>query len=293
MRTLIWKCQHWDSVWMSKHLVFLVKNPLTKDSVARVVEIVNSASGGCCKSGIHSLISYLSRASLFDLAVLVMEKTAKRTSYYNLLIGAKCRNGSFEDARHLLDEMKGMGCDPNVKSYNFLLGSLCKSGKIAEACELIEIMEHSGYQPDEITYEIIAYHACRIGRMDFATEFLDRMLLEGLSPRFTTYAAFVKGYFYSGQVHGAHRFVAEMCYKDKSSANMNYSLLASLFQKSGKFVDGYSILVEMMEKGLKPNFPVFVKLVKNLHHSGRRDMAKDLKVRFSKFAGVVCKTSGG
>ncbi|KAF3785749.1 hypothetical protein EJ110_NYTH22500 [Nymphaea thermarum] len=152
-----------------------------------------------------------------------------------LLIGAKCRNGVSEDAR--CDEMRRMGCDANVKSYNFLLGSLCKYRKIAESCELIGMMEHAAYRPDEMTCEIIAYHACRIERMDFATDFLDRMPLEALRPRFTTHTAFVKGYFYCGQVHGAHRFVAETCNKAKSSANMNYSLLASLFQKPGKSVD--------------------------------------------------------
>ncbi|CAN6485383.1 unnamed protein product [Victoria cruziana] len=293
MRTLFQEASALAYCLDERAFSFLVKSPLARDSAARVVEIVKAVGGGCRKSGIHSLISSLSRAGLFELALGVMEETAKRTSYYNLLIGAKCRNGSFEDARRLLDEMRRMGYDPNVKSYNFLLGSLYKSGKFAQACELVEMMEHSGYRPDEITYEIMAYHACRIGRMDFATEFLDRMLLEGLRPRFTTYAAFVKGYFYSGQLHGAHKFVVEMSCKDKSSANMNYSLLASLFQKSGKLVDGYTILVEMMEKGLKPNFPVYIKLVKGLHRSGRRDMADYLKGVFSKFAGTASETNGG
>ncbi|XP_077211442.1 uncharacterized protein LOC143846767 [Tasmannia lanceolata] len=254
-----------------------------RDSVVRVVETLNGAGGSCRSSGIHTLIKMLCAMNFFDLAIFVMVETSRKTSYYNILIAAKCRNSKFQEAQHLFEEMKRFGCDPNVNSYNYLLGSLCKKERIAEACELLEVMEKLGYIPDAITFEIVTYHACRLGRIDFAMEFLYQMMSEGLEPRITTHAAFIKGYFWSGRPQDAHKYVVEMSAKDKCSGIMNYSLLASLYRKSGKVVEAREVLVEMIENGLKPNFPVYMRVMKDLYKLGMRDLVADLKCRFSKF----------
>ncbi|XP_058074586.1 pentatricopeptide repeat-containing protein At1g09900-like [Magnolia sinica] len=253
------------------------------NSVERIVEILNRVKGSCHNSGIYALIKTLCALNSFNLAIFVMEETARKRSYYHVLIAAKCRSGDFQEARDLFDEMKRFGCDPNTKSYNYLLGSLCKKEKIAEACELLEIMENLGYLPDSVTFEVIAFHACRLGRMDAAIEFLYQMMSEGLEPRITTHSAFIKGYFWSGQIQDAHKYVVEMCGKDKHSSNMNYTLLASLFQKSGRVVEAREILVEMIEKGLKPNFPVYMRVVKDLYKMGKGGLIADLKCRYLKF----------
>ncbi|XP_006854920.2 pentatricopeptide repeat-containing protein At1g09900-like [Amborella trichopoda] len=265
---------------------FLSRSPSIQNSVKEILSIIRRVGGPCLKSGVYYLISSLCDLNCFELAILVMEEMGKKTSYYNVLIAAKCRNGEFEEAKVALDEMKGLHYGINTGSFNYLLGSLCKKGRVAEACQLLEAMEDLGCYPDEITFEVMAYHACRMGKMDSALEFLNKMILEGLKPRFTTYAAFIKGYFFVGEVQNAHKFVLEMSEKDNCSANMNYSLLSSLLRKSGKIVEAHAILVEMIDKGLKPNFPVFIKVVKDLSHAGFREMGLDLKCRFSKFTGV-------
>ncbi|RWR72379.1 pentatricopeptide repeat-containing-like protein [Cinnamomum micranthum f. kanehirae] len=189
----------------------------------------------------------------FDGAMFVVEETARTASYYNVLVAAKCRNGDFQDALDLYDERRRFGCDPNTKSYNYLLGSL------------------------------FIVHACRLGSMDFAIEFLYHMMSVGLEPRLTTHAAFIKGYFWSGQVGHAHKYVVDMSSKDKYSANMNYSLLASLFHKSGRVVEARDVLIEMIEKGIKPNFPVYMRVMKDLFKLGKGDLVADLKAKFAKF----------
>ncbi|MQM19057.1 hypothetical protein Taro_052058 [Colocasia esculenta] len=265
-----------------KFLAFGCPNT-AKDSIRRVVEVLNMAGGSCRGSGIYSLIKFLCDSGSFDLAVFVMEETARKTSYYNVLIAAKCRNGDFRHAYDLFDEMRKKGCDPSTKSYNYLLGSLFKNDKVAEACELLESMEELGYHPDSVTFEVIIFHACRVNRMDFAVEFLGRMLADGIMLRFTTHAAFIKGYFRVGRAVDAHKYVVDMCERDKCSANVNYSLLASLFWRSGRIIEAGAFLFEMMEKNLKPNFSIFVKVTKDLYKLGRGDLASDLKERFSKF----------
>ncbi|KAJ8632795.1 hypothetical protein MRB53_026131 [Persea americana] len=170
------------------------------DSVERVVETLNRVRGSCHSSGIYALIKTLCVMNSFDGVMFVMEETARKTSYYNVLVAAKCRNGDFQDALHLFDEMRRFGCDPNTKPYNYLLGSLCNKGRIIEVCELIDAMEKLCYLSDSVTFEIVIVHACRLGSMDFAIEFLYHKMSVGLAPRLTTHAAFIKGYFWSGQV---------------------------------------------------------------------------------------------
>ncbi|KAI3911822.1 hypothetical protein MKX01_038264 [Papaver californicum] len=253
-----------------------------RDNVRKIVELLIEAGGSAGSSGIFYLIKMLCILKAFDLAVFVMEETARRTSYYNVLVWAKCRGSEFQEARELFGEMKRFGCYPNSNTYNYLLGSLCKYGRIGEACNLVEVMNELGYMPDAITFEIFIFHACRLDRLDFAIEFLNQMISGGLEPRLTTHAAFIKGYFNSNRFQEAYKFVVDMAVKYKYSANVNYSLLASLHYKKGKLFDARDILVFMIEKGLKPNFPVYVKVSKDLYKAGMSHLAADLKSRFSK-----------
>ncbi|KAG0484384.1 hypothetical protein HPP92_008463 [Vanilla planifolia] len=232
----------------------ICSNSSIKDSVRRVTEVLISVRGSCRGSGIFSLIKVLCSLNSFELALYVLELAIRKTSYYNVLIAAKCGNGDFIEAVDFLAEIKDHGCIPNTKSYNYLLGSLFKNNRIAEACMLLQKAEEAGCIPDLITYEVIVVHACKANLMNNAIEVLNHMLSKGLKPRLTTHAEFIK------------------------------SLLVGLFQKSGRMVEAGRILYEMMEKGYKPNFPVFIKVLKALHNIGRGDLSSELKSMFSIFS---------
>ncbi|XP_064977002.1 pentatricopeptide repeat-containing protein At5g16420, mitochondrial-like [Musa acuminata AAA Group] len=255
-----------------------------KDSVRELVVLLSRVGGSCRGSGIFSLIKLLCSMNAFDLAISVMEETARRTSYYNVLIAAKCRNLDFQGARDVFDKMRRFGCDPNTKSYNYLLGSLFKNKRVVEACELLQAMEDLGYLPDSVTFEVILVHACKANRMSFAIKFVDQMLSEGSKPSLSTHAAFIKGYFWSGHAEDAYQYVVDMSMKDKCSVNMNFSLLAKLYCVSGRIEEAGIILYEMMGEGLKPNFPVYMRVMKDLHKISRGDLALELKTKFQQFS---------
>ncbi|KAE8022281.1 hypothetical protein FH972_008093 [Carpinus fangiana] len=250
-------------------------------SVRRVVEVLNEAGGSCRTSGVHSLIEMLSAFGLFEMAKFVIEITERKASYYYILIREKCRRCDFEGAREMLDEMRRAGCGQILNAYNYLLSNLCVSDKVAEACQVLEEMQERDCLPDALTFEIFICYWCRLGKFDLASECLDRMVSNGLEPRFSTHAAFVKGYFNSMRYEEAYKYVAESVVKYKCSYNSIYSLLASLHQKKGNVVVARNILLEMIMKGLRPNFAVYVRVLKHLEKSGREDMARELKNRFS------------
>ncbi|KAA8547387.1 hypothetical protein F0562_003749 [Nyssa sinensis] len=253
---------------------------LVMESIRRVIEVLNEVGGSCLGSGIWALIKMLCRLDLFEMAKFVMGTTKRKVSHYNILVLEKCRKCQFEDARDLLEEMRQFGCDPNVRSYNYLLSSLCKNDRTVQACSVLEEMKEKGCPLDALTFEIFIYFSCRLGKLDEANQFFDQMVSRGLEPRLTTHAAFIKGFFRSRQYEEAYKYVADLALKSKRSSNVIYSLLASLHQKEGDLNIARNILIEMMEKGLRPNFSVYMRILKRLDKTGRGYLARDLDRRF-------------
>ncbi|KAL6974448.1 hypothetical protein U1Q18_028631 [Sarracenia purpurea var. burkii] len=253
---------------------------LLMDPLKRVVGLLNEAGGSCRGSGICGLLKMLSKLNLFEMAKFVIEITEIKASYYNILILEKCRRCCFGEAREMLEEMRQFGCDLDAKTYNYLLSTMCKHDRTAEACSLLEEMSEKGCPPDALTFEIFICSLCRLGNLDAAVKILDEMVGGGIEPRVATHAAIVKGYFYSMQYETAYNYVVSSSVKYKQSSNIIYTLLASLHHRKGDFITAGNILLEMMNKGLIPRFPVYVKIWKWLYKSGRTKLAGDLKSRF-------------
>ncbi|KAL4340206.1 hypothetical protein GQ457_08G015590 [Hibiscus cannabinus] len=255
----------------------------SKNTIWKMVEVLNRIGGSCGVSGIHALIEMLCSLGSFEMAEYVIAKTKKRLSNYSVLIQGRCRRGHFDEARLVLDEMIKVGCIPNYSIFNYILSCLLKNGRTDKVGQLLELMLESGCPPDALTFEIFICHFCSCGKFDTALEWLDKMESKGIEPRPTTHAAFIKGYFKLQQFQEAHQYVVVCSGKYKTSSNMIYSLLASLHRKRGDPVIAQTVLSEMIEKGLKPNFAVYMNVMKHLQKSGREDLARNLESSFSDF----------
>lgn len=257
---------------------------LTEESIRRQIKTLNEVGGSCYNSGICALINMLCELDSFEMAKFVIEVTERKVSHYNILIRQMCRRYHVEEAQALMREMRELGCNPNIKTYNYLLGCLCKNGKLSEASRVLEGMQEVGTPPDSLTFEVFIYYLCKLGKLDAADEFLDQMVSRGIEPRYSTHAAFIYGYFNTRQYEEAYKYVNRLGENYKESSNMIYSLLAGLHQKKGDLFVAQSILIEMMDKGLKPHFPVYVRTMKRLAKTGRGHLAWKLKSKFSKFS---------
>lgn len=261
--------------------IFTVSKASIMDFVRELIEVFNDVGGVCRSSGIFGLIEMFSGTGCFEMAKFVMEITERKASYYNILIRELCRKCKFEEAQNLLDEMQLSDCWPNAKTYNYLLSSLCKNNRGDEACNLINEMQESDCAPDALTIEILIFYSYRLGKLDLAVKFLDQMVSRGLEPRLATHAAFIKGYFHPGLYEESYKYVVDSSVAFKWPSNAIYSLHANLYQKKGDLISAHKILIEMIEKGLAPNFSVYRRVLKHLHKSGREDLARDLRSRFS------------
>lgn len=257
-----------------------------KKSVTEVVEILTEVGGSCGNSGIHSLVEMLCSLNAFDLAIYVIEITERKLTYYNILVKHLCMRGQFGDARNVFEEMRQFSCDPDSKTYNYLISSLCKQGNIDEAFSILQEMLSIGCSPNLITFEVLIYFACMYGRSDQAVMLHKLMVSEGVKPRLLTHYAFIRGYFRSQRFEEAHRYVINTAAQDKCSAQEVYNVLASLHIQDGDLLAAHNLLLEMLEKGLKPKHSTFLRATKCLHKTGKANFALNIMAQYdSRVAG--------
>ncbi|GFQ00634.1 pentatricopeptide repeat-containing protein at4g11690 [Phtheirospermum japonicum] len=257
-------------------------NSSLNESTQRVVDLLNKVGGSCRNSGIYAMIEMFCKFDSFEMAKYVITITESKKSYFCILVLEKCKNGLIEDAHGIIREMRENHCAPNTTVYNYILGSYWKNRKTDEAFALLDEMKEFNIPPDDITFEILVNFVCSLGKMDDAHKLLDQMSSQGLEPRLTTHARIVKTLFAAEKYEVAHKFVVDSSYK--TSSNIMYSLMANLYQEKGNVLSARGVLVEMMEKCLKPNFSVYLKIVKRLRRIGKGNLARDLEIRHSKFA---------
>ncbi|KAL8059998.1 hypothetical protein ABFX02_03G124400 [Erythranthe guttata] len=258
-------------------------NSSLRDSATRVVDLLNEIGGSFRSSGVCALVEMFCKLDLFEMASYIIKITESKNSYYCILIREKCRSGLIEDAHSIIREMGNANCVPNTTVYNYLLGSLWKNGRMDKASALLDEMKEIGIPRDEITFEILINFVCRFGEMDEVHQLLDEMTSQGIEPRLSTHACIVKALFAAEKYEAAHKYVVDFSVIYKTSSNMMYSLMANLYWEKGDILSAKNILVEMMEKGLKPNFSIYLKIVKRIRRSGSTNLARDLESLHSKF----------
>uniref|UniRef100_A0A7C9CIL4 Glucose-6-phosphate isomerase n=1 Tax=Opuntia streptacantha TaxID=393608 RepID=A0A7C9CIL4_OPUST len=262
-----------------------------KKSIRGIIKVLDEVGGSCRNSGIHSLLELLCSLNSFDLANFVLEITERKVSYYNILVKHFCVRGQFEHAKNMLEDMWQMRCGPEAKTYNFFISSLCKQGRLDEAYSVLEEMLNRGCNPDEITYEIFIYFSCRYKRLDHAVEIYNQMVSSRVQPRLPTHYAFIRGYFNSQQFDEAYKYVIDTAAKHPWSAEGIYNVLAGLHLKDGNLLVARNILVEMIEKGLKPKYLLYLRVSKRLCKTGKEGFATDLNTKFSSFMSKLRQNS--
>ncbi|KAF7820008.1 pentatricopeptide repeat-containing protein [Senna tora] len=253
------------------------------ESTKKILDVLNEVGGSCQSSGVWSLIEMFTVSGSFDIAEFVIGAAGRKVNHYNILIREFCRRKDSESAWKLLKEMKQNGCEPNITSYNMVISCLCTNEKIAEAIQIFQAMEKDYGLSDASTCGIFIHFLCKHGQLVLASEFLDKMIMKGIEPCIATNAAIIKAYFRSEKYEEAHKFVVDSVTKQRYSSNENYSLLASLHLKKGNLVLALKILHEMMDKGLKPNFRVYMAVSNRLEKFNRKEMHSELTSRYSGF----------
>ncbi|KAK7381109.1 hypothetical protein VNO78_33633 [Psophocarpus tetragonolobus] len=266
---------------------FLLDSGLDKAScmecVEKVMAVFNKVGGVYPSCGVQLLIEMFGLSGSFEMAEFVIRKAGRKEKHYHVLMKIMCKRGDCERVGGLVKDMKRSGCDVNASTYNLLLSCLCKNGKIDEAWQVLEAMEKNSLT-DMHSFGTLINFLCNRCQFDLVLKLLDRMTLKGIEPSILTHAAVIKSYFESGKYEEAHEYVIGFADKRSYSSNANYSLLATLHLKNGNLLLACKVLSDMMDKGLKPNFSSYKKIMKHLEKKHEKDLSSELLRKYSSFA---------
>ncbi|XP_047980747.1 pentatricopeptide repeat-containing protein At1g74900, mitochondrial-like isoform X3 [Salvia hispanica] len=254
-----------------------------KESTKIVLDLLNEVGGSFQSSGVCALIEMFCKFHLFEMAKNVISISGSKQSCSLLFVREMCRSGLIEEAHGIIRGMRQARCAHTTTVYNYLLGSLWKNSRITEVFQLVDEMKKSDIPFDAITFEILINSVCSLGNMDSVHRILDQMVAQGVQPRLSTHACIIKTLFAAERYEAAYKHVVYASAVDKTSSNTIYSLMAKLYSEKGHIMSARNTLVDMMEKGLRPNFSIYIKVVKQLRRTGRGNLARDLESKHFKF----------
>jgi len=127
--------------------------------------------------------------------------TASRTSFHGLL-NARVNAKDLKGAWRLVEEMQGVGIQPNAVTCSILLkGKLSSLADVSRVLALIDAME----QPmDEVLFLAVVEACIRTGKLDLLSKQTEKFLNQGVPVNLTapTFGSMIKAY---GQAHDVKR----------------------------------------------------------------------------------------
>jgi pentatricopeptide repeat protein len=83
----------------------------------------------------------------------------------------------------MFDEMRKMGCHPNVVTFNTLIRGLFRERRIDEGIGMVYEMIELGCQLSDVTCEILVDGLCKEGRVFQACDLLMELSKRGVFPK--------------------------------------------------------------------------------------------------------------
>ncbi|KAJ8437845.1 hypothetical protein Cgig2_000399 [Carnegiea gigantea] len=130
---------------------------------------------------------------------------------YNAVVGSFCWSMKFDEAFHMIDEMKRCGVGPNSRTNDIILHHLIKAGKGKEAYSVFKRMSNEqGCEPTLSTYEIIVRMLCNNRQLDTAVQVWDQMKAKGVLPGMHMFATMISSFCHENKLEDACNYFHEM-----------------------------------------------------------------------------------
>eukprot|EP00735_Rhodelphis_limneticus_P003643 TRINITY_DN15135_c0_g1::TRINITY_DN15135_c0_g1_i1::g.30710::m.30710 TRINITY_DN15135_c0_g1::TRINITY_DN15135_c0_g1_i1::g.30710 ORF type:complete len:858 (+),score=164.59,sp/Q9LSL9/PP445_ARATH/23.03/2e-30,sp/Q9LSL9/PP445_ARATH/21.16/2e-19,sp/Q9LSL9/PP445_ARATH/21.16/4e-12,PPR_2/PF13041.1/29,PPR_2/PF13041.1/68,PPR_2/PF13041.1/8.2,PPR_2/PF13041.1/3.4e+03,PPR_2/PF13041.1/0.00063,PPR_2/PF13041.1/6.4,PPR_2/PF13041.1/0.032,PPR_2/PF13041.1/9e+02,PPR_2/PF13041.1/8.3e-09,PPR_2/PF13041.1/6.7e-11,PPR_2/PF13041 len=129
------------------------------------------------------LRSFTRRGDIVKAIALFREYTAEdhpnrippHRGLYHILLHTCSRQGAYQAALKLFEEMKGEGHPVDRVTYNTLLNVAAKSGRVQAVTDAFDLLERAGYKPDFYTYSILIDAYRRLKDVDKVFDILQKM----------------------------------------------------------------------------------------------------------------------
>lgn len=152
----------------------------------------------------------------------------------NRLIHAFGKCGHPDDALLVFENMKSLGCRPDLVTYNTILAILGRLGKLDDMLRVFASMREVGLVPDIFTYNTILNSLRKMGRLDLCLVHFKEMTGRGIRPDLLTFKALIESLGRSGNIEEALKIFEEMKYRQIHPSIPIYRALIFSLKKMGK-----------------------------------------------------------
>ncbi|KAK0582030.1 hypothetical protein LWI29_020626 [Acer saccharum] len=177
------------------------------------------------------------------------------------MIYGYCTNGDVLSAKSLFDSMP----EKNLFSWNVMIGGYCQNKQPHEALKLFCELQSSGlFEPDEVTIVSILPAIADLGALDLGGWVHQFVRRKKLDRAVNVCTALVDMYAKCGEITKARRVFDGMPEKEMASWNA----LINGFAVNGRAKEALEVLLEMMQKGIKPNDVTMIGVLSACNHGG-------------------------
>lgn len=200
----------------------------------------------------------------------------KDNSVFLQLISAQCKAGNFEAAADVLKFMMRLNVTPEAGHYGVLIGNLCKNGVYDEAVKLLDqliekeavLNSKDKLELEATTYNPMIEYLCNNGMTNKAeTLFRQLMKLGVLDP--VGFNSLVQGHAKEGSPNSGFEILKIMMRKNVPCEETSYKSLIESYLKKNEPADAKTTFDCMIENGHNPDSLLYGSLMGSLFEDGR------------------------
>lgn len=239
-----------------------------------------------CPRTVHSFNTLLSAcfpSRNFEKAIELFRDLPPKLSIqpnvisYASAMKALCRNGSFDNAVSLLDEMAANGVDPDAVTFSVLLGELYLSGRFVEGENAWNLMREKNVDPDLRCYNWRLLGMVREKQLGEGVELVREMEEKGLQLNSYTYNLLIKAFIIEGDAEEVKKWYAAL--EESSTAAPDIFTYVQILPFALDCI-GVDFALDLCKKavGLKKKLPIKMvgRVSDELVKQSRDDEAKEL-----------------
>jgi pentatricopeptide repeat protein len=185
------------------------------------------------------------------------------------------KEGMFEHAQKVFDEMPDRNCERTGLSLGALLGVYVSSKKFGLVGELFEeLPKKLSIEPDLVSYNTVIKAFCEMGSFDSAVSVLEKMEKKGLEPNLITFNTLLNGFYRKGMFPDGEKIWERMEKKNVLPDLMSYNAKLRGLALEKKSKESVQLFEEMMSKGVKPDTLSFNAVIKGYMNEGNLEEVK-------------------
>ncbi|XP_062024521.1 pentatricopeptide repeat-containing protein At1g20230 [Rosa rugosa] len=241
---------------------------------AKQVHAISFASGFGFDSFVQSsLVHMYIKCDRMRDAQKVFDRVPERdVIIYSALISGYSRRGCVDEALKLLDEMRGLGFEPNVVLWNGMIAGFSRSKLYASTVAVLQKMHSEEFEPDGSSISSVLPAVGDLGGLDVGIQIHGYVIKRGLKSDKCVVSALVDMYGKCACTSEMSRVVGEMEEIDVGACNALVTGLA----RNGLVDNALEVFRQFKGKGVELNIVSWTSIIASCSQNGKDMEALEL-----------------